>query len=213
MNTKVTNLIIGILVLLSFGVAMWAYPQLPSLIAGHWNAAGQVDGYMPKFWGLFLMPMILAGLWLLFSVVPAIDPFKGNVVKFRREYNLLVLIIVLILVIIGKLTILWNLGYRFPFVNIIDALFGLMSLGIGALLPRTKRNFFMGIRTPWTLASDQVWDETHRRAGKLFIVAGVVALVSAVLPSQISIWLATGPLIIAALWSVIDSYLIYRRLK
>jgi uncharacterized membrane protein len=213
MNTKSTNLIIGILTLLSFGIAAWAYPQLPGVIAGHWNAAGQVDGYMPKFWGLLLMPMIVAVLWLLFTVIPNIDPFKANFAAFRRQYNLLVLIIVFVMLIIDKLTLLWNFGYRFPFANAIDALFGLLFIGIGALMPSMKRNFFMGIRTPWTLASEKVWDETHRRGGKVFLVAGVVALLSAFLPAETGTFIAVGTLIVAGVWTVIDSYLIYRRLN
>lgn len=206
-------MLIGLLVALSFGMAAWAYPQLPAMIASHWNIMGQVDGYMSKFWGLFLLPFILAGLWLLLTAIPRIDPMKANLATFRPYYNLMVLLIIVILAIIDKLLLLWNLGTHLPISNIIDALLGIMAIGLGVLLPYTKRNFFMGIRTPWTLASDQVWNETHRRAGKVFLVAGVVALVSSLLPVVAATSTAIGTLLLAVAWTVVDSYYIYRRLS
>lgn len=210
MNTKTTNVIIGILVFLSFGMAVWAYPQLPATIASHWNIIGQVDGYMDKFWGLLLFPLILAGLWLLSAVIPMIDPMKGNLAQFRSYYNLLFLTIIGVLAIMDKLLLLWQFGNRFPIVNMFDGLLGILILGLGLLLPKTKRNFFMGIRTPWTLSSDKIWDETHRWAGKLFFVAGICSIGSSLFPSAIASWVTLTAIGIASVGSVVDSYRRFR---
>lgn len=211
MSTKLTNIIIGFLLVLSLGVAAWVYPQLPVMIASHWNAAGVVDGYANKFWGLLLVPLILAIVWLVSVLLPLVDPLRANVLQFRPIYNLFILLIVLVLTIIDKLTVLWNLGYRFPFAQAMVLLLGVLSLGIGALLPRIKRNYFMGIRTPWTLSSDVVWDETHKHGGKLFLAAGVLGVLGVLLPVPIATWVAIGSIILAAVLSIIDSFLIYRK--
>lgn len=87
-------IIIGI-ILLSFATAIYFYPQTPEKIASHWNAQGQVDGYMSKFWGLFLMPFISVGLLLLFVIIPKIDPLKANIEEFRKYYDRFVVLVIL----------------------------------------------------------------------------------------------------------------------
>lgn len=212
MTTKHVHLLIGFLVVASFGMAAWAYPQLPEIIAVHWNFAGQVDGYGGKFWGVFFLPTLITGLWALLSVLPTTDPLKANIAKFRPTYNLTVLMIMLVLVSIAKLALLWNLGYRFPFTLILLGLLNVLSLGLGALLPRMKRNYFMGIRTPWTLASDEVWDATHELSGKLFVSAGIVGLLSLLAGSAIATWVTLGVQLGVAAWAVVFSYVRHRRL-
>lgn len=208
-----TNLIIGVLVLFSFVLGIWAYPQLPAMVAGHWNAAGVVDGYLPKFWGVFFLPVILLGLWALFTLLPNIDPLKENVVAFRKDYNIVVLMILLVLVSLFKFTLLWNLGYHFPITLIVLGLLNVLFIGIGLVLPRMKQNYFMGIRTPWTIASEKVWEQTHQRGSKLFIAAGVIGLISLLGGSVVAVWVTTVAIVLAALGSVIDSYLTFRRLR
>ena len=72
---KSENIIIGI-ILISFAIGIYVFPEMPEKIASHWNAKGEVNGYMPKFWGIFLMPIISAGLFLIFVIIPRIDPYK-----------------------------------------------------------------------------------------------------------------------------------------
>ncbi len=206
------NVLIGLLILASFGLAVWAYPQLPEVIAVHWNAAGQVDGYGGKFWGVFLLPTLLLGLWALFAILPQIDPLKANIAKFRPAYNLTVLMILLVLAVVAKLALLWNLGYRFPFTLIMLGLLNVLSIGLGGVLPQMKRNFFMGIRTPWTLASDAVWDQTHRVGGRLFVAAGVVGLLSLVAGTPVAVWVTLLTHLSAAVSVIGYSYIVYRRM-
>ncbi len=211
MTTKTAHLIFALLVLASFGLAAWAYPQLPSVIASHWNLAGQVDGYLPKVWVLAFAPVATVLIWGLWAFIPRIDPLSDNLRQFGREYNLLFLMIALVLVAIDKVTLIWNLGLRFPMTGAIVALLGLLFLGIGTLLPRIRRNYFVGIRTPWTLASDDVWAWTHARAGRWFLLAGCIAILAAFLPQPYGPLVGIAAPVLAAVWSVVDSYLGYRR--
>ena len=75
------------LVLLSFILSIYFYPQVPEQMATHWNSQGEVNGYMSKLWGLFFMPLMITGLVIMFLVIPRIDPRKENIAKFRKYYG------------------------------------------------------------------------------------------------------------------------------
>src|SRR3989338_4714733 len=109
---KYANALIFAIVVLSFVVAAWLYPTMPALMASHWDINGQVDGYTSKFWGLFLMPIIALAMWLLFLLIPRIDPLKSNLAKFRKYFDGLMVLMVLFFVYIYKFTILWSLGWQ-----------------------------------------------------------------------------------------------------
>nr|MCK4930306.1 DUF1648 domain-containing protein [Nanoarchaeota archaeon] len=129
-----STLVIIIIILLSFVISVWVYPQMPEKVASHWNAQGQVDGYMSRFWGLFLMPIISVGLFLLFLIIPKIDPLKANIEKFRKYFDWFIVLIFVFLFYIFMLTVLWNVGVRYNMsVAIIPAL-GLLFFYIGILL-------------------------------------------------------------------------------
>ena len=98
------------IILLSFILGVCLYPQMPEKMASHWNAQGEVNGYLPKFWGLFLVPLISVGL---FSVIPKIDPLKHNIEEFKKYYDGFVVLVILFLFYVYILTILWNIGASF----------------------------------------------------------------------------------------------------
>ena len=87
------KIIVGLIVL-SFAIGIYVYPQMPNMMASHWNTEGQVDGYMSKFWGLFLMPFVIVGLSLLFIIIPKIDPLKSNIEKFRIHYDRFIILLI-----------------------------------------------------------------------------------------------------------------------
>ena len=91
------NIIILIIILLSFAIAIYIYPQMPDKMASHWNTKGEVDGYMSKLWGVFLMPVISIALFLMFILIPKIDPLKKNIDKFRKYYDGFIVLIILFL--------------------------------------------------------------------------------------------------------------------
>lgn len=213
MSTKLTNLIIGLLIVGSIIAAYVVYPQLPEMVASHWDTANNVNGYMSKFWGVALLPIIAAFVWGLFNVLPNIDPLKNNIAKFRPQYNLIVLAILIVLLGVYKVTIIWNLGYKFNIGAVISALVAGLFVALGFILPKLKRNYFIGIRTPWTLNSDKVWDETHRRSGPVFIGAGLVSAIAVLISPSQGFWLMIAAILAATAWSTWLSYVLYKKDK
>ncbi|MCX6079498.1 MAG: SdpI family protein [Chloroflexi bacterium] len=210
MSTKTTLSISIILVLVASLAGILLWNQLPDSMASHWNVNDQVNGYMPRFWGVFLMPLIATGMLLLFLVIPSMDPLKANIEQFREYFNTFITLIIAFLVYIHSLTLIWNLGYTgFRMSTAMLPALGLLFVFMGVLISKARRNYFIGIRTPWTLSSDRVWNETHRLGGKLYIAAGIFAFLGAFFPDQ-AIWFIMFPVIGASLISVIYSYILYR---
>lgn len=207
---RISEIVILLIVLASFGLGLYFYPQMPQSVASHWNVQGQVDGYMPKFWGTFLMPIISVAVLLLFWIIPRFDPLKANVEKFRKYFDIFIILISLFLLYIYLLTIFWNLGLRFNLVQLMAPAFGVLLLGASVLMSNAKRNYFIGIRTPWTLQSDEVWDKTHKLGGRLFLATGVLAFLGLFFP-HLAIWLIVPPVILSALSAVVYSYFEYKK--
>lgn len=203
--------IIG-MILLSFFIGIYFYSQMPETIASHWNVRGQVNGYMSKIWGLFLMPFLSVVLFLLFILIPKIDPLKENIKKFRKYFDRFVVLIIGFLFYIYLLTILWNLGVRFNIIPILSPAFGILFYYIGVLAENTKRNWFIGIRTPWTLSSDKVWEKTNKLGGKLLKVVGVIAVFGAFFQSY-ALLLILAPVIAVVAYAFVYSYFEYKKKK
>ena len=210
MSNKNTIILAAVLILATALAGILVWNQLPEQVASHWNANDQVNGYMSRFWGVFLMPVMATGMLLLFLVIPSIDPLKANIQQFRATFNTFIVLIIAFMLYIHVLTLIWNLGYTgFRMGGAMLPAMGLLFIFLGALISKAKRNFFIGIRTPWTLSSDRVWDETHRLGGKLFIGAGVLALVGIFFPND-AIWFIMVPVLGASLISVVYSYILYQ---
>jgi uncharacterized membrane protein len=210
MHIPKSRMIIAGILLLTFAISLAAYPSMPVLMATHWGLSGEANGYLPRIWGLFLVPLISAGLTILFLLIPRIDPLKANIAKFRDTFDHFIAIVLLFLLYIQLLAIIWNLGARFNFAQILSPAFGVLLYAIGILVGRARRNWFIGIRTPWTLSSDRVWDRTHALGGRLFRIAGILAFLGAILPGIVWI-LILGPVLVISISLVVYSYREYRR--
>jgi len=207
---KKTHIIILGIILVSFIVAIYFYPSMPDRMASHWNAKGEVDGYMPKFWGLFLMPIVSLGMLLLFILIPKIDPLKKNIEKFRKQFDMFIVMIILFLLYIYVLTLFWNLDYRFNMTRMIIPAVGILFFYVGFLVEKAKRNWFIGIRTPWTISNEEVWEKTHKLGGKLFKAAGIIALFGFFF-ERFAIWLVLVPVISVSVYLVVYSYFEYKK--
>jgi uncharacterized membrane protein len=210
MNTRTVYIFIISLILLSFLIGAYLYPNMPERMASHWDTQGNVDGYMSKFWGLFLMPAVSAILLLVFIVIPRIDPLKENIQRFRGYFNVFILLLFGFLFYLYLLTVLWNQGYRFNMVQLMAPAFGLLIYYAGVMTENAKRNWFIGVRTPWTLSSEKVWNKTNRLAGKLFKAAGILAALAAFFPA-FAIYIILVPVILAAVYPIIYSYYEYQK--
>ncbi|KKH45876.1 hypothetical protein EO95_09030 [Methanosarcina sp. 1.H.T.1A.1] len=206
---KATVAITG-LVLLSFILSIYFYPQVPEQMATHWNSQGEVDGYMSKLWGLFFMPLVITGLVIMFLVIPRIDPLKENIAKFRKYYDGFIAIMVLFMVGVHLQILLWNTGIQISPNAVIPVGIGLLFYYIGILTENAEQNWFIGIRTPWTLSSERVWKRTNRLGGKLFKIAGIAAIFGAFFP-ELAIYFILVPVIFVAGITVVYSYIDYQK--
>ena len=198
------------LVLISLVSGILLYPMMPERIASHWNMQGEADGYGSKALGVFLLPALSAVILCLFMIIPKIDPLGKNIESFRKYYDGFILSFIAFMSYLYILTILWNTGMRFNMSQALSPAFGMLFYYLGILLENAKRNWFIGIRTPWTLSSDVVWDKTHRIGGKLFKAAGIISLLGALIP-QYAILLMLVPVILVAAYSVFYSYVEYSK--
>lgn len=211
MTTKTTSIIALTMIALAFLAGILLWNQLPDPMASHWNANDQVDGYISKFWGVFLLPLMILGMFILFMAVPNIDPLKANIAQFRETFNLFIVLIITFMLYIYGLTLAWNVGYQdFNMSTAMLPFMGVLFIAAGYMLRKAKRNFFIGIRTPWTLSSDTVWDKTHQLGSILFMASGVFAIVGGFLGSMTAFWFMFVPLIGSSLFLVFYSYILYR---
>lgn len=207
-----SEVIIFLIILTSFIVGIYFYPQMPDRVASHWNIQGEVDGYMSKFWGLFFMPLMSIGLLLLFLIIPKIDPLKENIEKFRKYFDGFIVLMMLFLFYVYLLTVFWNIGFRFNMSRLMIPAMGILFYYCGILVENAKRNWFIGIRTPWTLSSETVWGKTHKIGGKLFKIAGVAAFLGLFFPSS-AFFLVIIPVILSAIYLVLYSYFEYKKVE
>ncbi|NNF51041.1 MAG: SdpI family protein [Gammaproteobacteria bacterium] len=189
------------------------YAELPDPLPTHWNAAGEVDGYTPKPWGAWLLPLMTLGVYLLFKVIPWISPQGFRMESFSKIVDILKLVIVLFMFVIGITVLFAARGAPFDPGKIILPGVGVLFIIIGNYMGKLRKNFFIGIRTPWTLASDEVWAKTHRLGGWCFVFAGLVLLIAGLIgwpPMEIVLVVAVG---IGALLPIVYSFVIYKQLE
>jgi uncharacterized membrane protein len=209
--TKFNAAVVAIL-LVFFVLALVFYPRMPDIMASHWNVQGEADGYMSRFWALFLMPFVSTGIALLMVFIPRIDPLKANVAKFKAYYFGFVVMFLLFMLYIYVLTILWNLDVRFDFSQLLIPALGILLYAVGVMTGKAKRNYFIGIRTPWTLASEEVWDRTHKLGGVLFKIASIITILTVIIPDY-AIWVMLVVILTTTFVTVIYSYVVYGKLE
>ncbi|GAB7093480.1 SdpI family protein [Halolamina litorea] len=202
----------GAIVAASAAVGVLAAPSLPAEMATHWNAAGQPDDTLPKAAALAVLPAVSIGLLALFAALPRIDPRRENVASFRAAYDWFVVLLVGFLSVIQVGIVAYNLGYRFPFVSLV--LLGAAGLlyYAGVLVGRAEQNWFVGIRTPWTLESEEVWERTHEVGAPLFKLCAASTLLAAVFTDW-ALLLTVAPVLLTVVITVGYSYRLSQRLE
>lgn len=202
--------VVGLVTLLSVASAVYFYPYLPELMASHWNAQGVVDGYLPKFWALAILPLLSLVFSLLLIFVPKVDPLKASIAVFKNHFDNFIIIFDLFLFYLYLLTLAWGLGIRFAFVHAIVPAIAVVFFAAGILMEKTKRNYSIGFRTPWALADDLVWEKTNRLGGRLFKLSAVIGLLGLVW-SRYAFGIVIGSVILTSVITTISSYLEYRK--
>jgi immunity protein, SdpI family len=190
------------------------YPRLADEIPIHWNIQGQVDGYGSKTWAAFLMPGAMAGMLALFLALPWLSPKHFELDSFRSTYWFIVLVIMLLVAYTHGLMLWAAAAGRVDITRALLVGLLLMFGLIGNVMGKVRRNFWVGVRTPWTIANERVWNDTHRLAGKLFVAAAAIGLATLLLPLPLpAVSIAVFTLIMtAALLPVLYSLIHYKRL-
>ncbi len=209
-KTEIIPIIICIIAAIS---SFYFYANFPEQVPIHWNAAGKADNYGSRAMGAFLFPGIIIGMYLLFLVLPYLDPKKDRYQQFSKVYHIFKGFIVVFMTAIYFVASLNALGYNIPVSLYIPGLVGLLFIIIGNYMAKIKPNWFIGIRTPWTLSSEEVWNKTHRVGGKIFILGGVLMMIMNFLPVQLRMPLFFIIIVIILLGTLGYSYIIYARLE
>lgn len=207
MKTRVVTIVI---LILFFIVAVGAYQYLPPEVAMHWNKDGYADSAskLPKLVGILVIPTIAVVLFLLFILLMKIDPLKRNIKEFSGYYDQFVLVFTIFLFYVYSLMIIWNMKIRFNMNYMLIPALGIFFLYIGFIFKKLKRNWFIGIRTPWTISDDTVWKKTHEKGSILFVINGII-IIGGMLFYEHIIWFIFIPLGFTLVYLFIYSYLEY----
>ena len=211
--TLKTEIIPLLLIVVSLIASVYFYLNFPERVPDHWNIKGEVDGYCSKGSGAFFLPIIYIGFYPLMLFIPMIDPKKERYEQFRKPYHMIKNSVIVFMTIIYFYTGLAGLGYHLFSINIILSLgLGILFIVIGNYMGKVKSNWFCGIRTPWTLSNEEVWNKTHRLGGKVFVIMGLIMLSGMFLPVEIFFIIVIISAIFGSLIPVVYSYWLYRRI-
>jgi uncharacterized membrane protein len=209
-KTLKTEILSVFMLVLSFAASVYFYMHFPANVPIHWSYTGEVDGWGSAGFAAFFMPVLNVILYLLLTFIPMVDPKKENIAEFGEVYGLFKTAVIFVMTAIFFMVGYSGLGYHVPVGVYVPLLVGLLFLLIGYVLKRAKQNWTIGIRTPWTLSSEAVWNKTHRMASKYFIIAGIIIALEGLMP----VWLRI-PAFVAALVLVIVpvvySYFLFKK--
>ena len=216
-NANVWKVLAGVLVIFSFALGIWAYPQLPEQVPSHWNASGQVDGYTNALGGAFLLPAILLGVYILLWIIPKIDPKKENYQKMGKAYWVSAFFVTLVLSGVHIFAIAAALEITPSKQDLpiawINIMIGLLFIILGNYMGKIKPNYTFGIRTPWTLANEEVWKKTHRFSGPVMLGAGVITIAAAFLPVSWNFGIMMVAVGGSAIIEIVYSYIVFKKIN
>lgn len=185
-------------------------PYLPANIPMHWNLIGEVDNYMPKQIGAWIIPFMALFVFILYQFLPLLDPKKSNYRSFKNEWHIIQTSIIAFLVYMQFL--IFYIAIH-PSVTLLPALFiglGIMFIIVGMMMPKIKQNFFIGIRSPWTLTNEQNWDKTHRFGKWCFVGFGIVILFEGIINWYSPVVIFSGAMLMVALPNIY-SFLLFKK--
>jgi len=201
-----------VLIILMFVSGFLLYEKMPEKMPIHWNSEGKIDGYGSRFVGLFLMPIITLAIYILMSLIPYIAVYQKNIKSFYFYYFGFKVAFVLFMSVLFIITLLPNLNVNINMNYLILPLIAGLIYFSGILMDKSKRNYFIGIRTPWTLASDNVWNKTHKLGGKGFKIIAIF-MVLCVFIGKYAIFVSVGALILFVVYLFYYSYSVYKEEK
>ena len=205
-----------LLTVASAGLAAYGWGKLPDTVPTHWNIKGEVDGFGSKVVPTIMLPAGMAVMLLVFMILPAISPKNYEVDTFRKTYLYVMVLTMSLFVYIHVVVLYGTLSYvegsrtfdmGKPLLAGIFLFFGLL----GNVMGKIRRNFYMGIRVPWTLASDRVWNDTHRFAAWTMVSGGIVGFLTVI--TGLSVFIPTAILLLSIFSPILYSFIHYKKLE
>lgn len=196
--------------ILSFIGTIIAYFYLPEQIIGQWNINGEPGRYDPKY-TILIIGLLPLALLIMFEYIPKIDPKKDNYQKHEKAYAIIKYMTILFLITINWIVIAINFNAPININLSIGLFMGILFLFIGNYMPQFRQNYFVGIKTPWTLANETVWKKTHQFGGYQFIISGILFILAGLINNALFFYFALGFTIVGSIFVMIYSYIIYRR--
>lgn len=200
--------LVFIAAMLVFSAAV--YSRLPDPMVIHWNAAGEPDGYGSRLFGTFLLPAVILFVWGLLLVIPKVDPRRANIEQFRDAYDTLIIAVVGVTCLLQVAILGSALGWPIQVGRLVPIAIGGLFIVLGVLLPRFRSNFFLGIRTPWTLSSETVWARTHRVGGVVMSAVGLLLVIAGIMGTPSWFYVAIGGAMALVVFVLIYSYVAWR---
>ncbi|HEX4715976.1 MAG TPA: SdpI family protein [Ktedonobacteraceae bacterium] len=205
------NILALAIIALQILIAIIAFPFLPAVVPTHWNAAGQVNGHASKWVNTLLFPLLSVGIYLLIRFVAAASPrlVSRSSSAANTQVRTVVLVAVLLFELIVQLCVTAiSLGMRLDIPFTLNLAMAVLFIVIGNFMGKLRRNFWMGIRTPWTLTSEVVWERTHRLGGWLFVAVGLIGIPCSFVPA-LRIWAIVALTVLVAIVLCVYSYVCY----
>ncbi|ABY93539.1 SdpI family protein [Thermoanaerobacter sp. X514] len=200
--------LIGIIILIwIFTFAIFG--RLPDKIPMHWNISGQVDRFGSKN-EIFILPSTITIIYFVMLFIPLIDPKRANYGKFAEAYRIVRAVVVIIFMAVYFASTYSALGYRIDMNRIGNFIIPFMLIGFGSVMGKLRHNYFVGIRTPWTLADEEVWNVTHQVASKIWLIAGIIGLFFSFFKGTWVIVFMFAILMIAVIVPIVYSYMIFK---
>lgn len=201
-----------LLIIFSLALGFYVYPMLPDQVPSHWNFRGDVDGYSSRTWGAFGIPLMILGFYFLFVVLPLIDPKKENYLKFTRTYAILKYALTVFFFLLYLATIGVSLGYPVNINRLVPMSIAILFVILGNYMSTIRHNYFMGIKTPWTLANEKVWTKTHRLGGKLWVFSGIIGFIAQIISPGVGSILTLVLVIGSAFFAMAYSWWYYQKI-
>lgn len=203
-----------LMLLAVIAIAIYAYPLLPDKVPSHWNLAGQIDGWASRNGHVFGITGLIIGMYLLFILLPQFEPRKEHFVRSLGFYQMIRNVMMAFLAtLFGITTYIGVTGVMLHIDKIIPVIMGVLFIFIGNYLPQIKSNFFMGIRTPWALDSEENWRKTHHLGAYTFVLGGLLFIISPFIPTPFNFYLPVIGILVAALLPMLMSFVWFKQEK
>ena len=190
------------------------YPYLPQVLPLHWDINGNVDQTAPKsLLSAFFHLGIIWGLYFLLLFGPFIDPKKEKYGDFLDAYRVIRYAVVTVICCISLLVTAWALGVKIPVEKAVPAVVALELIFVGNMMGKIRMNWLVGVRLPWTLEDKDVWNRTNRLSGRLFVLSGILSMISVVFPAIVTFSVLIGSTLLSALISAVYSAVIFEKNK